>query len=380
MESRNDLRDSIRDDERRRREEARVASLQAQIDELRSMVRELVSRQSRVDEHAKSYEAGLSDLRTTVENHRREAAQAAQARQLEDARTREQMSTFDERIAESQRPIRTLQSHVSEIIDTLRRERDEDQGDLRRFQELETIIEDVAAHAERNAESFRTLRDALENVRTAHTQTQRDVMKVDDAVRIVDQDTRRRFAELSQEFERINERLDDVRPRFEQLEALIEDTRGSITHIDPAIEDLRGITKQLKDEIERAYAANVERDEVQSERIDELRVQLDSNVREVRQSIETYYERLTERIDEFGDRARELSYRFNVIDMRLDELADADLRVRRELWNLHEMRTRKRLEQIQGELEEVVDERRSIDAELAPDRRSDADHGTDADD
>ncbi len=370
MNSRNDLRNSIREDERRRQDEARSSSLQSQIDELRSLVREVVSRQTRSDEHAKSYEIGLAELRTLVENHHHEATQSAQARQMDDARVREQITALDSRIDESQRPIRALQSHVSEILESMRRERDDDQDVLRRFQELETIIDDVAAHADRNAEAFRTLRDALETVRTNHAQTQRDLIKTDDAVHIVEQESRRRLAELAREIERIDERLGDIRPRFEQLEAMIDDTRRSIEHIDPALEDLRGIGKQMQDDIERAYLAHVERDEIQSERIDETRVQMDTNIRDVRQSIEAYYERVTQRIDELGDRNRELSYRFNVIDMRLDELVDADLRLRREVWHLHEMRTRRRLEQIQGELEQVVDQRRSIESELLPERSS----------
>ncbi|MBA2454871.1 MAG: hypothetical protein H0V47_17025, partial [Chloroflexia bacterium] len=104
MSSRNDLRDVSRDEDRRKRDEIRTVAIQTQLDELRSLVRELVSRQARGEEQFKNYEAGLAQLRGSVEQHRHEMAQAAQARQLDDSRIRQQVSDIDARIDESIKP------------------------------------------------------------------------------------------------------------------------------------------------------------------------------------------------------------------------------------------------------------------------------------
>lgn len=368
MSSRNDLRDTLRDDDRRRRDESKINALQTQVDELRSLVRELVSRQGRSEEHFKNYEAGLAELKVTLEQHRHEVSQGSQARQLEDARLREQLANLDERIDETNRPIRALQSHVAELLESIRRGRDDEQQDSRRFDELRTLIDHIAAQAERNVDAVRTVRDSVESLRTEHEQTRRDVMKSDDSIRIVEQDGRRRVAEIHQDIENLGVQIEEMRPTFTQLEAMITSVRDSIVHVDPALEALKEADGGMREEITRIHTQAVERDDIQGERIDELRVQLDASVRELRQTIEQHYERVNERLDGLVDRSRELAYRLNAIDMRLDDLADNDVRLRREFWHLHEMRTRMRLDQIQSELEEVSADRRAIEAELGAER------------
>ncbi|HLT18326.1 MAG TPA: hypothetical protein VKZ96_02635 [Thermomicrobiales bacterium] len=379
MSSHNDLRDTIRDDERRRRDEVRVATLQTQLDEMRSLVRELVHRQGRGEEQFKHYEAGLAELRVALEQHRHEVAQSSQARQLEDTRIREQLTELDARIDEMNRPIRALQSHVAEALEAIRRGRDEDLDEVRRYEELKALIENVASMAERNNEAIRIVRDSIEGVRNEHAQTARDLTTLDDAIRIVEQDSRRRDAELDQRDDTIESRVTEIIPIFDQHQAQIEDLRDSIKHVDPALDQLRRVDESVREELARIYEQTRERDELLSERIDELRVQLDVAIRDVRQTISDNHERVNDRIDDQADRIRELGYQLSRIEMHVDELEDADLRIRREVWHLHEMRTRRKLDQVQEELEQVVQERREADLDagrsIAAPRASDGDGG-----
>ena len=133
MSGRSDLRESARDEDRRRRDEARLVALQQQIDELRGLVRELTARQTRGDELFKSYEMALGQVRTGVEQQRHETAQTLQARQLEDQRLRQQLTDMEARIEESGRPIRSIQAHISEIGETLRLGKAEYRNDQRRI-------------------------------------------------------------------------------------------------------------------------------------------------------------------------------------------------------------------------------------------------------
>jgi chromosome segregation ATPase len=365
MSARNDLRDTLRDDERRRREEARVLQIQTQLDELRGLVRELITRQGRGEEQFKFYEVGLAELRASLEQHRHEVQQAGQARQLEDARIRQQLSELDERIDENAKPVRTIQAHVAEVVESIRRGRDDNQAENRRYEELKSSIEHVAAQAERNADMLILLRETQDALRNEQSQHARDILKVDDAIRIVEQDARRRATEITQEIDNLAAQIKELRPIFGQLEAMIEDVRESIVHIDPALAELEQADETIREELTRIYSQALECDELQSERHDELRVQLDVNVRDLRQLATQQHTRLDERLDHLGDNMRELTYRLSLIDMRLDELRDADVRLRRELWHAHEMRTRMRLDQIQAELESVVDDRRQVEAELS---------------
>lgn len=358
-------RTDLREEDRRKRDEVRIAALQTQVDELRSLVRELASRQVRGEEQFKNYEAGISQLRTQVEQHRHESAQAGQARAMDDARLRQQLSEIDARIDESIKPVRALQAHVTEILESIRRGRDDDQDEVRRFTELRTQIEHVAALAERNNDVIQLLRDSAASLRTDLEQSDRNTLKVEDNIRIVEQDVRRRVAETNQEIENIGIRLEEVRPIFGQLEAQISDVRDSGRHIDPALDALTRTDERQQAEIVRYYTQANERDDLLGERIDELRVQQEIGMRDIRQNLEQRFERVSERLDGLADTDRELAYRLNMIEMRMEELADADVRLRRELWHLEEIRVRRRFDQIQQELETSAEGRRAAEAELA---------------
>ncbi len=371
MTSGNELRETIRDDERRRRDEVRVSTLQSQVDEMRSAFREVVHRQGRSEEQFKHYEAGLAELRVVMDQHRHEVAQSSQARQLEDTRIREQLSALDARIDEMNRPIRALQSHVAEAIEAIRRGRDDDLEEVRRFEELKTLIENVASMSERNGDAIRTLRESIEDVRRDQSQTAREVVQLDDAIRIVEQDSRRRDTELDQRDDTIETKVVDLVPFFDQHQAQIDDLRDATKHIDPMLDQLRRVDDHLREEVVRLAEQSRERDEIQGERIDELRVQLDASVRDVRQTIGENHERVNSRIDGQADVIRDRAYASAKVGMRIDEIEDAILRLRREYWHLHEMRTRKRLDQIQEELEVVVQDRREADLEAERAPRSD---------
>jgi chromosome segregation ATPase len=370
---RSDLRDVARDDERRKRDEAKLVTVQQQIDELRQLMREYVARQGRNEEQFRTYEVALTNQRAGLEQQRHEATQAAQARQLEDARIRQQLADLDARIEETGRPIRSLQAHVTELVDTIRRGRDDSQDELRRHEELKSIIEHIAAISERNSGVTGSLRESIAALRTDLEQTQRDLIKAEDAVKIVEQELRRRMAESGQETRNLGVKIEELRPLFTQLDAQIDEVRTSIVHIDPALEVLTEADARIQEEIARFYSQTIERDDLLSERIDEIRRHLDVQVRDLRQIGEQRFDRINTRVDGLSDIDRELAYRLNLIDMRLDELRDVDVKLRRELWHLHELQTRRRLDQAQAEVESVIDARRVAEQELAaerPDRTS----------
>ena len=123
------------------------------------------------------------------------------------------------------------------------------------------------------------LRDSIDSLRTDLEQTQRDLLKAEDASKIVDQEGRRRFAEAAQDTQNILARLEDMRPMFGQLDAKIDDLRGAIVHIDPALEELAHVDGQVQEEIARFYSQTIERDDLLAERIDEIRRFLDTQSR-----------------------------------------------------------------------------------------------------
>lgn len=347
-----------RQEDDRQREIARQGALQGQVDELRQALRELASRQVRIEEVIKSYEGGVAQNRMMLDQMRQENQQSAQARALDENRTRQQIAEMEHRLDDAVRPVRSLQAHVSELLETSRRRVDDTGQNQRRFEELRTMIDHIQAVGDRNTVGSHQVRDGVEALKGDLDQIRRDQLRVDDAVKIVDQEARRRIAEVAESAEAVTSRLDELRADISHSLDLIDETRRSIVHIDPALEELRKSDGDVKQEIVKVNQQAIERHDVIVDRIDDVRTMADGQIAEVRQAQEQRIDRFNERIDDVVDQYRELGARIGTVANQLEQLKLVDETIRRDLWQLHEQRVRLRLEQAQQELDHVSGLRR----------------------
>lgn len=365
MSARNGQSEYVRDDDQRRRESSQQYGMQQQIDELRLVIRELSTRCARLEDQLKTSQGSAAQDRLALEQHQHEVSQAAQARQLEEARVREQLGELSSRIDDSTRPIRTLQAHVSELIEAVRRFRDEDTDVDKRIDDLRSHVEHLTAHHERHIVNVQALRDQIESFRGEIDRTQREQHQTSDSVKIVEQEFKRRLQELHQEIQAYDTKFRDYSSFWQalqvQIDAVKETAEGQIGRIDNVEVDV----EQVAGEIERVVVQLRERDDQVSQRIEEVRQRLDSDVQELRDNDEQRHARIDSRIDDLEQLDREISYRVNMLEMTLDELRQDDSRVRRDLWYLHEQRVRTRMEQIQEELEQVREARREAERRWA---------------
>ena len=366
---------AYRQDDERRRDEARLVGLQNQIDELRQALREITSRHGREEELLKQYEANAAQNRLAIEQIRQEAQQSAQARALDENRTRQQVADLETRLHDVARPIRSLQAHVLELLEAARKKTDDTSQYRQRDEELQEQIEHLSAHVDRTSIMIHQLRDSVDSLRGENDQLRRDVMRVEDSIKIVDQEARRRSTEIEQASENVSARIDELRSDLGHLFDLIDDTRRSIVHIDPAIEELRGVDAAMRQDFARFQSQSNDRHELLLERAEDARQETDTQIADVRQAQEQRYERLTDRIEELGEAHRELGFRITALSGQLDELRLVDVSLRRELWILNEQRVRLRMEQAQQELDQVINQRRDAEAEAPTARpRRQADH------
>jgi len=354
---------AFRQDDERRRDEARLAALQNQVDELRQAMREVLSRQGREEELLKHYESATAQNRLAIEQLRQETQQSAQARALDETRTRQQVNDLDSRLEDVTRPIRSLQAHVMELLDAARMKDDDTSQYRQRDDELQAQIEHLSAHVDRTGVLIHQVRDSIEATREETDGLRRDIVRAEDSIKIVDQDARRRVAEVAQAGESTTARIDELRSDLGHLFDLIDDTRRSIVHIDPALEDLRETDVVMRQEIGRVLTQGVERHELLQERVEDMRVDIDSRFADVRQALEQRHERLAERIDDLNDAHRELGFRISQLGGQLDELRLIDAAVRRDLWLLNEQRVRLRLDQAQQELDLITAQRRDAESD-----------------
>lgn len=366
---------AFRQDDERRRDEARIAAMQNQIDELRQAMREVLSRQGREEELLKHYESATAQNRLAIEQLRQETQQSAQARALDENRTRQQIIDLDARLEDVTRPVRSLQAHVMELIEAARTKADDTSQYRQRDDELQAQIEHLSAHVDRTGVLIHQVRDSIDVSREETDGLRRDIVRAEDSIKIVDQDARRRVAEVAQSNETFTARIDELRSDLGHLFDLIDDTRRSIVHIDPSLEELREADAALRQEIGRNYSQGVERHELLMERVEDMRGDIDARFADVRQALEQRHERLAERIDDLNEAHRELGFRISQLSGQLDELRLVDAAVRRDLWLLNEQRVRLRLDQAQQELDLITAQRRDTEAESGAGRvRRPGDH------
>lgn len=356
-----------RQEDERKRELARLGALQNQIDELRTALRELASRQVRLEEGVKQMEGGTAENRILIEQSRQESQISARARAVDENRTRQQIADMDQRLEDAVRPIRSLQAHVSEMLEASRRKTDDSSTYNRRFEEIRAALEHQQAVGDRNTISAHQLRETIESSRGELDLVRRDIMRNEDAVKIVDQEMRRRIAEVAQAGEGFTARLDDIRADVTHSLELIGDLQRASASVEPNFEELRKVDLDLRNEAVRINQQAMERHESIVDRLDDLRQSTDAQFAEVRTSQDQRFERLGERIDEINEQYRELGVRIAAFVHQLDELRLVDESLRRDLWQLHEQRVRLRLEQAQQELDQLSGTRRdSEDAARRP--------------
>ncbi|MDQ2653213.1 MAG: hypothetical protein M3Z20_09220 [Chloroflexota bacterium] len=365
----------MRQDDERRRDEARLAAMQNQVDELRQAMREVLSRQGREEELLKHYESATAQNRLAIEQARQEMQQSAQARAIDETRTRQQIVDMDARVEDLTRPIRSLQAHVMELIEAARQKADDTSEYKQRDDALQAQIEHLSAHVDRTGVLIHQARDSIEATREETDGLRRDIVRAEDSIKIVDQDARRRVADVAQAGETITARIDELRSDLGHLFDLIDDTRRSIVHIDPALEELRGVDVAVRQELARVQSQGVERHELLQERVEDMRGDIDARFADVRLALEQRHERLAERIDGLNDAHRELGFRISQLAGQLDELRLVDAAVRRDVWLLNEQRVRLRLDQAQQELDLIAAQRRDAESDSGAGRvRRASDH------
>jgi chromosome segregation ATPase len=353
-----------RQEDDRQRNEARILGLHNAVDELRQALRELASRQVRLDEALKQNEGIEAQNRLAIEQVRQDMNQSAQARILDENRTRQVIADFDTRIDDMTRPLRALQSQVHELTEASRRKVDDSGLVLKRFEEMRVQIDDVRSLADRSVAMGHQLREAVEEANQESDGIRRDMMRTDDQIKMVDQDMRRRITDVTENTAGYAVRFDELRSDIAHAFELVEQNRRAIVPFEPAIDELREKDGLLRQDITRYASQNAERIEAVMERQESIVQDVDGRFAEMKQSQEQRLDRLGDRIEQIEEQHRQLIYRLSSLVNELEGLRQVDDGLQRELWVLHEQRVRLRLEQVQQELDYLTKLRR--DAEQEP--------------
>lgn len=354
---------SYRQSDDQRRDDSRIQAMQGQIDELRLLIRDLAEEREQDTATIKTQEAEIAQLRISMEQAKQESNQTAQAASLNETRTRQQLEDLEERLDDSMRPIRSLQAHVTDLLEQSRRKVDDTTQNKERYAELMTNMEHLTAMSDRTSAIAHGLRDNIDSVRSEIDELRRDIIRTDDSIKIVDQEARRRTTTVAESMESFTGRLDELRSDISHTFESIEDVRRNLVHVDPTLDELRSGEISLRNDLTKLQNQVDVRHDQLVDLQDEARQETDARFDQLRHTLEERIERLNERLEETNETFRETTYKISEINAQIEDLRQTDTSLHRDIWYLHEQRVRVRLEQVQEELDLATAQRRDAEGE-----------------
>lgn len=354
---------SYREQDAVNRNNVQFQTLLTDLDDLKDTLRELTEDRDTNQILIKQQAAEIAQLHLLLEKSSNESQQAMQAAALNENRTRQFVEELEERLDDATRPIRSLQSHMTDLLEQNRRKVDDSTQNKERFGELGTNVEHLSAQTDRTSAIAHGLRDGLDALRAEIDELRRDILRTDDATKIVDQDSRRRVQGVTDTIDGFNARLDEIRADITHVGETVDDTRRSLVHIDPSLDELRTGEQGLRNDLTKVQSVQDDRYDQLVDSIEEQRQETDARFDQLRHTLEERIERLNERLEESNDSIRETGYKLSEVNSQLEELRQQDAALHRDIWYLHEQRVRVRLEQVQEELDLATAQRRDAEGE-----------------
>jgi chromosome segregation ATPase len=358
-----DIRDNIRFDEQRRRDDARIEALQEQIDRLHLILRESGSRHSQSEETHDTITETLAELGERIEAARGEARALSDARLVEIGRLRADTEESEHRFSGAIAPIPSLQAQINDLAVFVRTKFQELGEDRHRFGELQVQIDRLPPQVERAAQLAREVRGELEAVRAEIDEIRADWRKTNDAVGIVEQDVRRRVGDLGVRLDETNGRIDALKDEFPPLDVQIDRVRAELHGILPRFDALVAVDAELRTDIDQVGSYAQLRHDKTMAQAEATRTAGEERLRVIERLNDTRFTATMARFEELEHADSSISHRLALMATRLDALRDEDQALRGEMRRLEELRLRVRIEQAQQEVQIVTERLAQLQAD-----------------
>lgn len=345
-----DIRDNLRDDERRRRDEHRLRALEAAVEHLRHSFLDNASKQERIEELYKNYDVALAQLAARADAQQQALLQANDARQLELARLRQEVEELTVRSAAGSARLPELQA---QLADLLAHDRERAQALVEhglRHDALVERVDQLPARIERAVDSARSLREELETVRGAIESRSAETQRAVDAVQVLEQDARRRFGGMGDSIQTVNARVDALKDELPVLGVQLDRLRHELHQLAPRFEALEAADVETREAVDRAVAAGIDHHRQALARLDDVRDAGEARVQAVERLNDTRFSATMSRFGTLEESDHSLAHRLALLMVRIDEGRDADRQLRMEVHRLEEVRLRVRFEQAQREI------------------------------
>lgn len=345
-----DIRDNLRDDERRRRDEHRLRELEAAFEHLRHSFLDNASKQERIEELYKNYDVALAQLAARFDAQQHALAQANDARQLDIERLRQEVAELTVRSEAGIAPLPELQAQLADLLAHDRARTQEIERYGLRHDALAERVDQLPPRIDRAVEGARTVRDDVDSVRGLVEDRATDIRRAIDAVQVLEQESRRRFSDTAESIQAVNARMDVLKDELPILSVQLDRVRHELRQVIPRFEALEAGDVETREAVDRAVAAGIDHHRQALARMDELRDAGEARVQGVERLNDTRFSATMSRFGTLEESDRSLAHRLALLMVRADELRDADRQIRMEVHKLEEVRLRVRFEQAQREI------------------------------
>ena len=144
-----------------KRDEAQIYAMQQQIDELRRQLKENLARQQWFEEVYKQGEGRVAQLQLAQDRLAQDITQTLHVRQIDDGRTKAQISELAVRVEAPDKQLRDLRALYNELSEARKNERDATAGLQRQIDDLQRQIREINAHIAKVSEAQKSLRELV---------------------------------------------------------------------------------------------------------------------------------------------------------------------------------------------------------------------------
>jgi chromosome segregation ATPase len=348
-----DMLKSSKDDDQKRRDESQGYAIQQQLDELRRQLKENLARQQWFEELYKQGEGRISQLQQAQERMSQDVAQALHARQIDDGRTKAQLSDLTVKVEAPEKQLRDLKAQIHELTEARKNDRDTGAASQRQIDELHRQIRETNAQISKSNEANKQLRELFIEIQESIGEVRQETVHVAELQRMEEQRLRRQGMELQGLFEALRQQFTEISAKSQRVDEVRHQLTERIDGIMAKLEPMREEEDQFRKELARLETLATEQYMEEQSRLETVRLQLETQIGEMRQIGDQRTDRYMARFNAIDEHLQELDQMLGEFPSRFEALERRDEVIGAETDTIEEWLVMRQIAAMEGVLEEV---------------------------
>lgn len=342
-----------KEEDQRKRDEAKLYGMQQQIDELRRQMKENLARQQWFEELYRQSEGKVTQVLMAQDRMSQDVSQHLSAREIGEGRMKAQMTELAAKIDLPEKLIRELRAQIQEVNNAIRADRDGDQGDRRLIEDLQRQIREINSAVALIGDGQRQMRDIIHELDSAIGEVRQEALHVAEMQRMEEQRLRRQGVELQQMFEALRQQFTDVSAKSQRVDDVRRQLVERIEAVEEILSTLRKEDESTDQDLERIEKTETDHYLLHQQRLETIRMQLDEQLAEMRQMNDQRMDRYTSRFQVVDERLRAMEQALSEIPSRFEALEQRDETIGAEADTIEEWLVMRQLSAMETLLDEV---------------------------